>query len=87
VWEQQAEENISAYGFLGGGGVWTCCSRNTIRGNRVIDDGMSCVCRMLRGDEKLLKYSGRNSSERRYHLVQLNIAGRATVKLTLNVEG
>jgi hypothetical protein len=41
---------------------------------------------MLRGDEKLLKYSGRNSSERRYHLVQLNVAGRATVKLTFNGE-
>ena len=35
---------------------WTRCSRNTIKRNRVIDDAMSCVCRMLRGDEKLLKY-------------------------------
>lgn len=79
VWEQQAQENISVYEFVGGGGGWTCCSRDIIKGNRVIDDVMSCVCRMLRGDEKLLKYSGCNSSERRYHLVQLNVAGRATV--------
>jgi hypothetical protein len=41
---------------------------------------------MLGGDEKLLKYSGRNSSERRYRLVQLYVAGRATVKLTFNRE-
>jgi hypothetical protein len=76
----------SVYEFLGGEGGYTYCSRNTIKGNRVIDDVMRCVCWVLRGDEKLLKYSGRNSSERRYHLVQLNVAGRATVKLTFNGE-
>jgi len=41
---------------------------------------------MFRGDEKLLKYYGLNSSGRRYHLVQLKVAGRATVKLTFNGE-
>jgi hypothetical protein len=85
--ERQAEENISVYEFLGGGGGWTCVVQETLlKVIELFDDVMSCVCRMLRGDEKLLKYSGRNSSERRYHLVQLNIAGRATLKLTFNGE-